>query len=72
VGTISSAHGKASHKHAPVAWAFSLRAAPPEASDPSWLVQFLASLAREDLSPAKLRMGAINPVTETQIAAASR
>jgi hypothetical protein len=30
-------------------------AAPPEVSDPSWLVQFLASLAREDLSPATLR-----------------
>ena len=29
--------------------------APPEASDPPWLVEFLASLAREDLSPATLR-----------------
>lgn len=28
---------------------------PPELSDPSWLVRFLASLAREDLSPATLR-----------------
>lgn len=28
---------------------------PPEPGDPSWLTRFLASLAREDLSPATLR-----------------
>jgi hypothetical protein len=28
---------------------------PPEPGDPSWLACFLASLAREDLSPATLR-----------------
>ncbi len=32
-----------------------LAAPPPEAGDPPRLVQFLASLAREDLSPATLR-----------------
>ena len=35
-----------------------IQAAPgtlPSANDPSWLARFLASLAREDLSPATLR-----------------